>query len=79
MDPSEIKQVLVLQTFGYTIQDHIKASFKLPLFNIFDTPNGFSTLSAEGRLVLDQKEAYMPGAMRREVGFEEFNLAENIL
>jgi len=71
--------VLVLQTFGYTIQDHIEASFKMPIFNIFDTPNGFSTLSADGTLVLNQKEQYMYGAMRREIGFKEFNMAETLL
>lgn len=52
---------------------------KLPIFAIFQTPNGFAKLHVHGTLNLQQKSAFALGAIKREVNFEEFHFAENLL
>ena len=41
IDPRTIKSVLILQTLRYELTDRVGASFKMPVYNIFDTPAGF--------------------------------------
>ena len=52
---------------------------KLPTFSIFQTPNGFAKLDVHGTLEMHQKSAFALGAIKREINFEEFNFAENLL
>ena len=52
---------------------------KLPIFSIFQTPNGFAKLHVHGTLAMEQKSAFALGAIKREVNFEEFHFAENLL
>ena len=52
---------------------------KLPVFSIFQTPNGFQKLHVQGTLNMSQKSAFALGAIKREVNFEEFHFAENLL
>ena len=52
---------------------------KIPIFSIFQTPKGFAKLHVQGTLNLHQKSAFSIGAIRREINFEEFHLAENLL
>ena len=61
------------------MQDKLNVEFKLPMFNVFHTPNGFRKLHADGSLNLNQKEAYAMGAIKREIDFERYHLAENLL
>lgn len=57
----------------------LDAKMKLPIFSIFQTPNGFAKLHVHGTLNLQQKSAFSLGAIKREVNFEEFHFAENLL
>lgn len=52
---------------------------KLPMFTIFQTPNGFAKIHATGTLNIHQKSSFSLGAIKREVNFEEFHFAENLL
>lgn len=78
IDPRTIKSVLVLQTLSYQITDSVSASFKMPVYNIFDTPAGFTNLQASGQLQLTQKQAYQSGAIQRVIGFDSYDIAENL-
>lgn len=53
LQPEEIKSVMVLQSFSYSLSSELDAHFKLPVFNVFETPNGFSHLQASGSLTLN--------------------------
>lgn len=44
--PSEIKSVCIVQSLRYGLTDTVEADFKLPIFNMFQTPFGFSNLRA---------------------------------
>ena len=57
----------------------LSAKMKLPIFSIFQTPNGFQKLHVQGTLNMHQKSAFALGAIKREVNFEEFHFAENLL
>ena len=57
----------------------LDAKMKLPMFSIFQTPNGFTKIHAQGTLNLNQKSSFSIGAIKREVNFEEFHFAENLL
>ena len=52
---------------------------KLPFFSIFQTPNGFAKLDVHGTLNLSQKSAFSLGAIKREINFDDFHFAENLL
>ena len=57
----------------------LDAKVKLPIFSIFQTPNGFAKLHAQGTLRMEQKSAFALGAIKREVDFETYHFAENLL
>jgi hypothetical protein len=57
----------------------LQAEFKLPVVNIFHTFDGVRELHAIGSLNLHQKDAYALGALKREIGFDSYQLAENLL
>ena len=61
------------------LQDKVQAEFKLPILNIFHTPDGIREFKAIGSLNLNQKDSYALGAIRRQIGFESYHLAENLL
>ena len=79
VQPADVKSVVILQSISYGIEEMLSAKMKLPIFSIFQTPNGFAKLHVNGQLNLQQKSAFALGAIKREVNFEEFHFAENLL
>ena len=79
VSPQEVKSVVILQSINYGVEEMLSAKMKLPIFSIFQTPNGFAKLHVHGTLNLHQKSAFSIGAIKREVNFEEFHFAENLL
>jgi len=79
VSPNEVKSVVILQSLNYGVDEILSAKMKLPIFSIFQTPNGFAKLHASGTLNLHQKSAFAIGAIKREINFEEFHFAENLL
>jgi len=63
----------------FFFQEQLQAKIKLPTYSIFQTPNGFTKLDVHGSLILHQKSAFALGAIKREINFEEFHFAENLL
>jgi hypothetical protein len=52
---SDLKAAMVLQSVRYDIRDTIDAQFKLPFFNVFQSPRGgFSNLQVEGTINMKQ-------------------------
>lgn len=76
LDASLIRTVVILQTVSYGIRDIVDADIKMPIFNIFQTPYGFSKLKVEGELNLQQSEPYTRGAIKRQIGFEDIHVAQ---
>jgi hypothetical protein len=54
-----------MQSFSYTIKAQVNIEFKMPIFSIFQTPYGFSSLQATGPLVMHQKATFAQGAANR--------------
>lgn len=68
INPSDVQQVLVMQSLMYTIEDplnKIEIDFKFPIYNVFQTPFGFSQLKTSGPLLLEQKDSFALGAAHR--------------
>ena len=42
VNPADVKQVLVMQSFSYAIKAQVDIEFKMPIFSLFQTPYGFS-------------------------------------
>lgn len=61
------------------MQDKVNAEFKLPIVNIFHTHDGVREFHAVGNLNLNQKDSFALGHLKREIGFESYHLAENLL
>ena len=57
----------------------VDADIKFPFFSVFQTPNGFSQLKVDGIFELKQEKAYAPGAIKRQINFEDIHLAEDLL
>jgi len=72
-DGSKIRNIAILQTVVFSIQDKIDADLKVRFLNDFSTPNGVSSLSAQGSIHLEQKENFALGQLERQIGFEEVN------
>lgn len=72
-DGSKIRNIAILQTVVFSIQDKIDADLKVRFLNDFATPNGVSSLSAQGSIHLEQKENFALGKLERQIGFEEVN------
>lgn len=70
---------MVLQSVSYALSDQVQIDFKLPFVNIFQTPFGFSEFSAIGKLDMSQKAAYALGAANRQIGYDTYHFAENLL
>ena len=51
-----------MQTFSYSLRDQVSIDFKLPTYNVFQTPYGFSQFNAVGNLNLKQKAAIAQGS-----------------
>jgi len=49
------------------------------VINIFHTPDGIKNLKSIGSLNLNQKYSYSSGVVKREIGFENYHLAGNLL
>ena len=64
---------------SYGLDEQVQIDFKLPVFNIFQTPHGFSQLVATGSLELQQKSTYALGAANRQIDFDTYHFAENLL
>ena len=47
--------------------------------NIFHTHDGVRDFHAVGTLNLNQKDSFALGELKREIGFESYHLAENLL
>lgn len=60
-DGSKIRNVAVLQTVVYSIEDSISADIKSRFINTFSTPGGMTALNSQGALVLNQKENFALG------------------
>ena len=46
ISPHEVKSLVILQSINYGIEETLSAKMKLPIFSIFQTPNGFAKLHA---------------------------------
>ena len=57
----------------------MQIEFKLPVFNIFQTPQGLQNLLVSGPLVFDQKNSYALGKISRKINFETYNFAQDLL
>lgn len=79
INPADVKQILVLQSLSYSLQDKVQIDFKLPIFNVFQTPYGFSHFQASGNLVMSQKDSFALGAAARQLNFDTYHFAENLL
>ena len=80
INPAEVQQVLVIQTLAYALREKVDIDFKMPVYNVFETPYGFSSLSVSGELQLKQKESLALGSASRQIGFESvYDLGENLL
>ena len=82
--PGSVRQILVLQQFSYELSDQVNMQFKLPTYNVFQTPYGFSKFEALGDLSLSQKAPFALGSQDRRIGFEDdsskrFTIAEQLL
>mmetsp|Transcript_45126 Transcript_45126/g.59827 ORF Transcript_45126/g.59827 Transcript_45126/m.59827 type:complete len:215 (+) Transcript_45126:35-679(+) len=77
--PADVKSVIVVQSISYEISEQLQAQMKMPIISIFQTPNGFAKLDVHGTLNMHQKSAFALGAIKREINFEEFHFAENLL
>lgn len=49
------------------------------MFNIFQTPDGVKSLKSSGYLNLDQRYSFASGVIKREIGFDSYHLAENLV
>ena len=56
----------------------VEADIKFPLFNIFQTPFGFSKLKIDGTLELSQNSPFQRGTIKRQVNFEDIHFAEEL-
>lgn len=84
ISPSSVRQILVLQQFSYELSDQVNMQFKLPTYNVFQTPYGFSKFEALGDLSMSQKAPFALGSQDRRIGFEDdqskrFTIAEQLL
>lgn len=84
IEPSSVRQILVLQTFSYGLSDQVNMQFKMPTYNVFQTPYGFSKFEAMGDLSMSQKAPFALGSQDRRIGFEDSRdnrktLAEELL
>ena len=52
VSPQDVKSVIVLQSLNYGVEEVLSAKMKLPIFSIFQTPNGFAKLHVSGTLDL---------------------------
>ena len=52
VSPQEVKSVVILQSLNYGVDEVLSAKMKLPIFSIFQTPNGFAKLYVSGTLNL---------------------------
>lgn len=68
-----------MQSVSYSLHNNIEIDFKFPIYNIFQTPHGFSKLRSSGNLVLEQKDSFALGAAHRQINFDMFHFAENML
>ena len=75
----KLSAVFLISIVFWNRQEMLDAKMKLPMFSIFQTPNGFTKIHAQGTLNLNQKSSFSIGAIKREVNFEEFHFAENLL
>ena len=48
VQPADVKSVVILQSISYGIEEMLSAKMKLPIFSIFQTPNGFAKLHVHG-------------------------------
>ena len=69
-DAAKIRSVIVLQSVVYSLSGTINANLKEHFYSQFETPHGFKTLNAMGRIELHQKENFAPGPLQRMIGFE---------
>lgn len=79
INPADVRQVLVMQALSYSLSDKVNIDFKLPIFNVFQTPYGFSHLQASGNLVLSQKDSLALGSAARQLNFDTNHFAEDLL
>ena len=78
-DGSKVRNVAVLQTVVYSIEDSISADIKSRFINTFSTPGGMTALSSQGTLVLNQKENFALGQVERQIGMQTENELELML
>jgi hypothetical protein len=86
-DPSKIRQIQVLGTFDYFIQDKIKMQ-QIGMMNFqVDTPNGASSIIVDGSLQLEQTKPILIDSIPRtlynqdpitDVNFEQYSIEEII-
>ena len=70
---------MVMQSLKFGLQNQVKIDFKLPVVNVFQTPYGFSNFNSEGILKMAQKTPFARGAIQRQVGFDKYHVAQNLL
>jgi len=76
----DLKAAMIVQSVKYEIRDSVDAQFKLPFFNVFQSPRGgFSKLDVKGSINLKQQETFMLGAIKRGIGFDHRGIADNLM
>ena len=74
-----MRSLVLVQSLKYEIKEKVHAQFKLPFYALFDFPHGVRQLNVQGLLNLEQQESFSIGSVEREIGFNMFHLAENLM
>jgi hypothetical protein len=78
-NPANVRSIFFIESFSYELIEDVKINMKTFNYNLIQVPNGANAVSVKGQILLDQKEPFALGAMKREIGYEGTNNLYNKL